>query len=241
MRLLLPAIVVALMVSFVSIASADPTTTSTFLYDFNSNLNPAPASGSNPFVIASTYNATTPTDDGSAATDSRDPDSGVIGGMAFVATHDMFRAPDTYQTFSVSTNASHGGSEIVRLDSLSFDMSTFGFGPPLFGNQFVQIDVLASIDGFGTSSNLGSILLDNSGGGDSSDSFFVDLSGAAQFHNLTNATIDFRFLYTSNLNDNGAEGRVDNISLQLTGVPEPGCFGVLGLVVVAGIGYRRRR
>ena len=213
----------------------------TYTYDFSSgpeDASPGSASNSNPFATLSGFNTIASTEDQASTLPKN---SGLQNGAAWVNCEIMGGSPgitgDCYQTFSLSTA---NWTDKISLNRLQFDLGNFGLGNPPSNGAWLQIDVHASTDGFASEDvALGSLRITQTGPFSNPSGTF-DQSYTGEFQNVKNKTLEFRFISTSNLSDNGIETRLDNIQLTVTSVPEPSAAFLLGGVAVLGWIRRRR-
>ncbi|MCH2183811.1 MAG: PEP-CTERM sorting domain-containing protein [Mariniblastus sp.] len=237
MKIALPIAVAAVL--FVStLASADIVTT--YTYDFSSgpeDASPGFASNSNPYATLSGFNTIASTEDQAGTLPKN---SGIKQEAAWVNCEIMGSTSgivgDCYQEFSISAA---NWTDQISLNRLQFDLGNFGLQGPVTIGGWLQIDVHASTDGFATEDvSLGSLRITQTTFSSPSGSF--DESFTGEFQNVKNKTLDFRFIATSNIDDNGIETRLDNIQLTITSVPEPGSALLLSGVALLGLIRRRR-
>lgn len=233
------AIAIAAVMVFSPFASADIVTT--YTYDFSSgpeDASPGSASNSNPYVSFSGFNTIASTE---AQGTTLPTNSGIRNGAAWVNCEIMGSTPgvigDCYQTVSLSAV---NWTDQISLNRLQFDLGNFGLSSPVTVGGWLQIDVHASTDGFASQDVfLGNLRITQTSPFSSPSGSF-DESFTGEFQNVKNKTIDFRFVSTSNVDDNGIETRLDNVQLTITGVPEPTAGILLGGVAMLGMIRRRR-
>lgn len=242
MKFKLFAIAIAILLCTQSLSTAS--ITNTYLWDMSDGVSTgSAATGSNMYAIANPYVAEANTE-GSQG-NSTASDSGInASGRAFIATHitdgggtPNIPADGSYQTFGVQAL---GPSVDLSLDFLEFDIDSVGFNTP-FITGTLEVDVYASLDGFATSTLLGNAaIIKNSAASVPGFTASFNLSTFSNFQNVSNADVDFRMLFSDTFNDNGIETTIDNVRLTITTVPEPTGLGLLALVALGGLGFRRR-
>ena len=227
----------AILMTCVSFSFADVVTT--YTYDFSSgpeDASPASASNTNPWTTVSGFDTIASTED---QANTLPTNSGIRNNAAWMNCEVMGSNPsitgDAYQGFSISTV---NWTDSFTVDRLQFDLGNFGLGNPPSDGAWLQVDVRASTDGFASQDVfLGSARITQQGRFDSpSESFDASFTGT--FDDV-NGTLEFRFISTSNVTDNGIETRLDNVALSISSVPEPS-----GLILLGGgslLGLIRRR
>ena len=220
-----------------SVSFADVVTT--YTYDFSSgpeDASPASASNTNPWVSVSGFDTIASTE---AQGTTLPNNSGIKFGSAWMNCEVMGSNPnitgEAFQDFSVSTV---NWTDRFTLDRLQFSLGNTGLGAPPSDSAWLQVDVRASTDGFASQDLfLGSVRITQNGAFDNPSATF-DESFSGVFDDV-DGTLDFRFVSTSNVTDNGIETKIDNVALTISSVPEPS-----GLILLSGgclLGLIRRR
>lgn len=158
---------------------------------------------------------------------------GALGGSAYTS-HDEDRiASENWITFSITVS----DTQEIDLTSLNFDYTEIEPASFLLG-------VYTSKTGFTEGDHLLGLYRNGIPGGTftTNNGTSVDLSGVTALQDLTDETVEFRFLLGD---DSGATSRIhvlDNIVLNgdVTVVPEPSATALLGLGGLALVLRRRR-
>ncbi len=254
MRTAIAALSVMFVVGWVSSSSADIVNgeTTSFIYDFSDGISTGSAfSGSNAYVTLTPYVAESPTEGTQPGSNSIDSGIGGISNRyAYVQTHITNSSnganpptnplsSEAFQAFSV---INLDPSNRYSLNRISFDMNHFGLGVP-FNIGELKVNVWISNDGFTTYTDVGGGTLQRASSSSPTPSpinVSLDLTTFAEFQEISN-DVDIRLVFTDSFNDNQIETRIDNVTLNLTAIPEPASLPIVGVVALVGVLRRRRQ
>ena len=122
--------------------------------------------------------------------------------------------------------------ESVDFTNIDFDYSTVAAFDFAFG-------VFSSVTGFAAGDQLAGQFAN--GFNNFTLSGPVDLSGNAALQGLTDTSVEFRFYFAENSTSTTRIHNLDNIALEgnITSIPEPSTFGLIGLAALMGLSRRR--
>ena len=157
---------------------------------------------------------------------------GTAAGGVLRIPSDLLTAPaaDKYFTFGIAPNPGYQ----MTVTELSFDITRAG------GSHVRSLAAAFSLDGFNTSTDIGTADMETGSDTYTFAKASFDLSGIAALEALSaGTTLEFRFYpYSNNAQNNWTV--IDNLNVSGSVIPEPASVALLGLGLVAGAWLRRR-